>query len=77
MPMIDELLGEHRAIEAIITQLRTAPSAALLEQFCRLLSTHIRREENEFFEQIQRVLPREALDQIGCEIDSRAVRICL
>jgi len=77
MPMIDELRGEHRAIEAIITQLRTAPSAALLEQFCRLLSTHIRREENEFFEQIQRVLPREALDQVGCEIDSRAVRICL
>ena len=54
LPMIGELLGEHRKIEALITQLRTAPSAPLLEQFCALLSTHIRREENEFFEQIQR-----------------------
>jgi hemerythrin-like domain-containing protein len=77
LPMIGELLGEHRTIEALITQLRTAPSAPLLEQFCALLSTHIRREENEFFEQIQRALPRDVLDRAGCEIDRRAVRICL
>jgi hemerythrin-like domain-containing protein len=77
MAMIGELLGEHRAIEALVTQLRSAPSAPLLEQFCMLLSGHIRREENEFFEQIQRALPREVLDRAGCEIDRRAVRICL
>jgi hemerythrin-like domain-containing protein len=77
MPIIGELLGEHRAIEALITQLRTAPSAALLLEFCELLSRHIRREENELFEQIQRALPREVLDRTGCEIDRRAVRVCL
>jgi len=77
LPMIGELLGEHRKIEALITQLRTAPSAPLLEQFCALLSTHIRREENEFFEQIQRALPRDVLDRAGWEIEQRAVRICL
>jgi hemerythrin-like domain-containing protein len=77
LPMIGELAGEHRTIEALITQLRTAPSAQLLEQFCLLLSTHIRREENEFFEQIQRSLPRDVMDQAGREIDRRAVRICL
>ena len=75
--MIDELLGDHRAIEALIAQLRTAPSAALLLQFCELLSRHIRREENELFEQIQRALPREVLDRTGCEIDRRAVRVCI
>ena len=75
--MIGELLEEHRAIEALVTQLRTAPSAALLLQFCELLSRHIRREENELFEQIQRALPREVLDRAGGEIDRRAVRICL
>src|ERR1035437_2492930 len=53
------------------------PPIALLEQFCALLSTHIRREENELFEQIQRALPREVLDRAGSEIDRRAVRICL
>jgi hemerythrin-like domain-containing protein len=75
--MIGELVGEHRAIEALVTQLRSAPSPALLLHFCELLSKHIRREENELFEQIQRALPREVLDRTGCEIDRRAVRVCL
>jgi|SRR5271157_313759 len=77
MPLIAELLEEHRALEALVTQLRAAPSAALLEQFCALLSSHIRREENELFEQVQRILPRQVLDRAGSEIDRRAVRVCL
>ena len=77
VPMVAELIADHRALEALIGQLRTAPTAALLEQFCELLSKHIRREENELFEQAQRVLPRDLLDQLGGEIDRRAVRVCL
>ena len=77
MPLIAELVAEHRTIEGLIAQLRTAPTGALLEQFCALLSGHIRREENELFEQIQRALPREVLDRAGSEIDRRAVRVCL
>jgi hemerythrin-like domain-containing protein len=77
MPIIDELLAQHRAIDGLAAQLRTAPSSGLLEQFCALLSSHIRREENELFEQIQRELPQEALEQAGREIDRRAVRVCL
>ena len=77
MPLVDALLAEHRAIEALIPTLRTAPTADLLERFCGLLATHIRREESELFEQIQRSLPRDVLDGAGSEIDRRAVRICL
>ena len=77
MPVIGALIVEHRQIEALVALLRTAPSVLLVEQFCVLLSGHIRREENELFEQIQRVLPREVLDRAGSEIDRRAVRICL
>ena len=77
MPLIAQLLAEHRMIEGLIAQLRTTPTGVLLEQFCGLLSAHIRREENELFEQIQRVLPREVLDRAGSEIDRRAVRVCL
>src|ERR1039457_1806589 len=77
MPLVVELLAQHRAIETFIAQLRTAPSINLLEQFCELLSKHIRLEENELFEQAQRALPRDVLDQLGSEIDRRAVRICL
>jgi hemerythrin-like domain-containing protein len=77
MPLIAQLVAEHRAMEGLIAELRAAPTAELLEKFCALLSGHIRREENELFEEIQRVLPREVLDRAGSEIDRRAVRICL
>jgi hemerythrin-like domain-containing protein len=76
-PLIDELIADHRAIEALVAELGASPSAALLERFCALLSTHIRREESQLFEETQRVLPPETLDQLGSEIDRRAVRICL
>src|SRR4051812_8105616 len=65
LPIIADLVAEHRALEALVAQLRTAASAALLERFCELLSNHIRREERELFEQIQQSLPRELLDELG------------
>ena len=77
LPIIEELLREHRAVEALVGELRSAPSPDMLEQFCELLTTHIRKEENQLFEQAQRSLPREELDRLGQEIDARAVRICL
>jgi hemerythrin-like domain-containing protein len=77
MPLVALLVAEHRTMEGMVAQLRTAPTGALLEQFCALLSGHIRREENQLFEQIQRALPREVLDRAGSEIDRRAVRICM
>jgi hemerythrin-like domain-containing protein len=77
LPIVGELLREHRAMEGLVGRLRSAPTAALLEEFCELLSGHIRREEKELFEEIQRALPREVLDRIGQEIDQRAVRVCL
>jgi hemerythrin-like domain-containing protein len=77
MPLVDELIAEHRAMEAFIPPIQTAPTAELLEQFCQLLSTHIRREENELFERIQRSLARDVLDRTGTEIDRRVVRICM
>jgi hemerythrin-like domain-containing protein len=77
MPIIGELVAQHRAMEVLVGQIRTAPSAALLEEFCGLLAGHIRREENELFEQIQLTLPRDVLDRAGLEIDRRAIRVCL
>ena len=77
MPLIALLVAEHRKIESLLAQLRTAPTEDLLEQFCALLSRHIRREENELFEEIQRTLPREVFDRVGSEIERRVVRVCL
>jgi hemerythrin-like domain-containing protein len=75
--LVPGLISEHRQLEAMISRLRLEPSAALLLEFTALLRTHIRREENELFEDIQRLLSRDLLDSLGKEIDSRAVRICL
>ena len=77
LPLIERLLAEHRAMEALVDRLRSAPAAELLEEFCQLLSAHIRREESELFEEIQRSLPRDVLERAGAEIDRRAVRVCL
>jgi hemerythrin-like domain-containing protein len=77
MPLVAQLIAEHRALEALVARLRTECSPALLEEFCEALSSHIRREEKELFEEIQRTLPRETLDAAGAEIDRRVIRICL
>ena len=76
-PLIPSLIEDHRMLEKLAGELATAPSAAAIERFCDLLSTHIRREEKELFEQIQTDLPREVLDRVAGEIDRGAVRICL
>jgi hemerythrin-like domain-containing protein len=76
-PLIGQLLAEHRELEGLVAQIRVAPSAGLLEQFCELLSTHIRLEERELFEAVQKSVPRDVLDRTGSEIDRRAVRVCL
>lgn len=77
MPLVAELIAEHRTLESLVARIQAEPSPTLLEEFCELLSSHIRREERELFEEIQRTLPRETLDAAGVEIDRRAIRICL
>lgn len=76
-PLIAGLVADHRSLEGMVEQLRSRPTATLLREFTDLLRTHIRREENELFEEMQRVLPRETLDTIGTEIEARAVQVCL
>ena len=76
-PMIGGLIADHRALEAMVEQMRTAPSAELLESFCNLLRRHIRREENELFQDAQQRLPADLLAAAGKEIDAQAIRVCL
>ena len=75
--ILTELTADHRTLEGMIDQLRTTPSAERLEKFCELLRRHIRREENELFQDIQQRLPPGVLETVGKEIDARAVRVCL
>ena len=74
--IVGELIADHREMEALIARLRTTPTAALLEEFCELLTRHIRREENELFQDIQQRLPKDVLAAAGKQIDAQAVRVC-
>ncbi len=71
------LIADHRRLEAMIEHLRATPDAGVLREFIALLRSHVRREEEEFFEEVQRRLPREALDALGAQIDARAVRLAI
>jgi hemerythrin-like domain-containing protein len=75
--LVPGLISEHRQIEALIGRLREEPTAALLLEFTSLLRTHIRREENELFEDIQGLLGRDLLNSLGEKIDAKVIRICL
>jgi hemerythrin-like domain-containing protein len=77
MPILGELIADHRALERMIDEMRTAPSAELLARFCDLLRRHIRREENELFQTAQQRLPAGLLAAAGKQIDAQAVRVCL
>lgn len=75
--LVTRLLGEHRRMEALIRMLREAPSGALLAEFIALFREHIRVEERELFETVQRCLDRDALDRLGRQFEERAIRVCL
>ena len=77
LPLIAELIAEHRQTEALVSQLRSTPSAPLLEQLCALFDSHIRREERDLFQMAQSRLPQPVLSEVGAAIERKAVRICL
>jgi iron-sulfur cluster repair protein YtfE (RIC family) len=76
-PLVPSLVAQHRQVEDLIAQLRSAPSEALLERLCVLLAEHIRREERDLFHEVQSRLPEPALRELGAAIEAKAVRICL
>ena len=77
LPFVASLIAQHREVEEIVAQLRSAPTAALLERLCGLLAEHIRREENDLFQVAQSRLPEPILRELGAAIERKVVRICL
>jgi hypothetical protein len=77
LDLVASLVAEHRDMEDLIAQLRSAPTPMLLERLCGLLTGHIRREENDLFQLVQARLPEPILREIGSAIERKAVRVCL
>lgn len=75
--LADELTAEHREIERMVNELRSSPDVSLLLELSALLRRHVRREENDLFEQMQRLVDRDLLNRLGGELEARVVRVCL
>lgn len=70
-PLVDELLREHTLLRdyfALATERTMDP--AKLHDFARKLSAHIRKEERELFETLQRLLAPEELASVGTALAS-------
>jgi hemerythrin-like domain-containing protein len=75
--LVTELIGEHRRMERLVDRLRAQRDRETLDELILLLRAHIRKEENELFEDVQRRLSRDTLDGVGAELEAKAVRVCL
>jgi hemerythrin-like domain-containing protein len=80
-PLIGELLAEHGVLRGLFAQ---AASRSLgvtgLRRFADALSRHIRREERELFESMQRLMSGEELARLGGALEralSEASGACL
>jgi hemerythrin superfamily protein len=75
--LANELIAEHRALEALIQSLRSNPSLNLLEQFVSDLRSHARKEENQYFQDFQASISEKELAALLPQLESRALRACL
>jgi hemerythrin-like domain-containing protein len=68
--LVEELLREHVALRGIFERAagRMLSRDGLL-QFAELLSSHVRKEERQLFEELQRLLPSERLAALGADLE--------
>ena len=69
-PLIDELLAEHQLLRASFEKAeKKQMNAEELSRFAGRLSEHIRKEERQLFERLQKLVPAEEMDRMGHELD--------
>ena len=68
--LVDELLGEHARLRYHFARARVeAMDGVELDTFAKLLSSHIRKEERQLFEAMQKLLPPDEMKAIGTKLD--------
>jgi hemerythrin-like domain-containing protein len=69
--LVGELKSEHAELRRHFALASArAMSASDLREFTELLSRHIRKEERDLFEELQRLLTAEALQSLGAQLDA-------
>lgn len=88
-PLLATLLEEHRQLRTLAAQLEpdsllhadapgeASPSRTTLEAFVTLLRDHVRKEEREFFQDVQHRLPEAALAAAAALLKERAIQVCV
>ncbi len=70
VPLVEELLSEHVRLRGLFDQARArALDGAALRQFAEMLSAHIRKEERQLFEEMQKQMGAADLDRLGANLE--------
>ena len=81
IPLVDELLGEHAQLRRYFAQSASATlDGAAIREFANTLSGHIRKEERQLFEELQKRVGAETLLKIGRQVDetlAAAPQVCI
>ena len=68
-PLVEELSGEHERLrEYFVRAEQGSMNQGALEMFAKLLSGHIRKEERQLFESLQKRMQPEELKSLGDEL---------
>ena len=77
--LLDRLVAEHRVMEDLIRRIAGATDEnriPLLKRFGEVLHGHIRTEERQLFQEIQRTLDESRLGDLGREIAAKVEAVC-
>jgi hemerythrin-like domain-containing protein len=70
VPLLDELLTDHAALREFFAKAETRNMSAMeLSAFGRRMSDHIRKEERQLFERLQKLLSQDELSRLGENLD--------
>jgi len=70
VPLVEELLAEHVRLREFFEQARVRSlEGPALRQFAEMLSAHIRKEERQLFEEMQKQMGSADLQRLGANIE--------
>jgi iron-sulfur cluster repair protein YtfE (RIC family) len=81
VPVVEDLLAEHARLRDLFEKARArALDGATLRQFAEMLSAHIRKEERQLFEEMQKHLSPAELERMGGHVEedlAPAAEVCI
>jgi hemerythrin-like domain-containing protein len=70
VPLVDDLIADHHSLRASFSQAEIrSMSAEGLVKFAGQLAVHIRKEERQLFERLQRLMTSEQLQELGIKLE--------